>query len=189
MRIISGKYKSRRVYSLPADVNCVKGKLSSYRPTTDRARETLFNVLNNIIDFDGVRCLDLFAGSGALGFEAISRGAESCDFVEHSPKQITQIEKTSIELECVEQCEIYNDDVPGFLEANEGSAYDLIFADPPYSYENYNRLITLVMKLKFSVFVLEYGLHSSFLYDLKGYDLTDKKIGAVNFKIFVSKSD
>ncbi len=190
MRIISGKYKSRRVYtSSPAKENCVKGNISSFRPTTDRAKETLFNVLNNILDFEDITCLDLFAGSGALGFEALSRGARSCDFVETASKQLAMIKKTSAELGCDTQIEIFSEDVIRFLKLHTGAQYDLVFADPPFAYEHYNELITEAMHLNFGIFVLEYGTDFDFMYNTSDYDLIDKKIGAVSFKIFVSKAD
>lgn len=131
-------------------------------------------------------CLDLFAGSGSLGFEAISRGAEACDFVENSAKQIAMINRTAEELGC-EQFTIYNEDVIRFLKLNTGAQYDLIFADPPYAYEFYNELINEVMQMKFSIFALEYGSHNVFMYDTTLYDVIDKNAGKINFKIFVNK--
>lgn len=189
MRIISGKYRSRRLNTpLPGAGNCLKDNLSGFRPTTDRARETLFNVLNNLIDFESVSCLDLFAGTGALGFEAISRGAASCDFVESSSKCALNIEKSAKELGCTEKIKIFKEDAIRFLSESEGRFYDLIFTDPPYDYENYNEIITGVSNLKFSIFVLEYGAKGGgFMYEMKGYDIIDKKIGVTNFKIFVTK--
>jgi 16S rRNA (guanine966-N2)-methyltransferase len=188
LRIISGKYKSRKVYSPPgSEKNCVRENYSGFRPTTDRARETLFNVLNNIIDFENIICLDLFAGTGALGFEAISRGAASTDFVEASQKQTAMIKKTAEELGCGDNIKIYNEDALKFIEFNSGAPYDLIFADPPYAYEHYDKLINVVKGLEFSIFVLEHGAESQVTAGIEGYDVTDKKIGAVNFKIFVSK--
>lgn len=189
MRIISGKYKSRKIYtSSPAKEDCTRGNISGFRPTTDRAKETLFNVLNNIADFTGMNCLDLFAGSGALGFEAISRGAESCDFVENSRKQIDCINKTAAELD-FNGYTVYNEDVIRFLKLNTGEQYDIIFADPPYAYEFYEELVSEVMQMKFSIFVLEHGLHSKFMYNISDYDVIDKIIGAVNFKIFINKKE
>lgn len=64
--------------------------------------------------------------------------------------------------------------------------YDIIFADPPYAYEHYDRLIEAAADLKFTLFVLEYGSESHVTAGIEGYDVTDKKVGAVNFKIFVS---
>lgn len=190
MRIISGKYKSRRVNtSSPSKEHCVKGNISGFRPTTDRAKETLFNVLNNILDFEDISCLDLFAGSGAIGFEALSRGAAKCDFVESAGKQAAVIRKTAEELGCESQVRIHSEDALRFLKLYTGSGYDLIFADPPYAYENYSELVDDVMQIPFSIFVLEYGTEIEFKYDETKYDLTDKKVGVIGFKIFVSKAD
>lgn len=121
MRIISGKYKSRKVYSLPYDENCVRSGYSGFRPTTDRARETLFNILNNIIDFEDTICADLFAGTGSLGFEAISRGGAKCDFVETSGKQAAMIARTAEELGCADKIKIHTDDALKFLLLNQGA--------------------------------------------------------------------
>ena len=188
MRIIAGKYKSRKIFSsLPSKANVIRGKISTVRPTSDRAKETLFNVLNNRIDFDETTCLDLFAGSGSLGFEALSRGAKRCDFVELSAHQIQMLKKTADSIGCTNGINIYKEDAIAFLETNAGGSYDLIFADPPYAYENYNELLTGVLNLKFSIFVVEFGAEGKFLYEIKEFDIIDKKIGVTNFKIFVSK--
>lgn len=188
LRIISGKYRSRRVYTPGSEKHHHKeGKQEGFRPTTDRAKESLFNVLNNLIDFDSVICCDLFAGSGALGFETISRGAAKCDFVESSEKQTNMIMKTARELRCEENVNIVRSDAMKFLIENEGEFYDLIFADPPYSYENYNYLISAIFDLKFSIFVLEQGPDSALMYNLNEYEVIDKKIGFTNFKIFLAK--
>lgn len=189
MRIIAGKYKSRRVNSGNPEgkADCLKGRLSGYRPTTDRARETLFNTLNNILDFDSVTCLDLFAGSGALGFEAMSRGAASCDFVETSQKQTEYIAQTAGELGCAENIAIYKQDAISYLKKNPELEYDLIMADPPYGYEFYNELNAEIVKHKFGIFVLEYGAEGAGMYDMNKYDVIDKKAGITNFKILVSK--
>jgi 16S rRNA (guanine(966)-N(2))-methyltransferase RsmD len=129
----------------------------------------------------------LFAGSGSLGFEALSRGAKHCDFVELSESRIHMIRKTAEELGCENDIGIFREDAVGFLEANREKSYDLIFSDPPYAYEYYNELITGVLNLKFSIFVIEFGTEEKFLYDIKEFDIIDKKIGATSFKIFVSK--
>lgn len=188
MRIISGKYRSRRIYTPGgSNDNCLREKLSGFRPTTDRAKETLFNVLNNIIDFESVTCLDLFAGSGSLGFETLSRGAEQIEFVEDSEKQISFIRKTAAELKCEDNINIVRTDVIKYLMESEGTHFDIIFADPPYDYKMYGDLVGLVLKLSFSIFVLEYSAGSSFMYNLNSCNIIDKKIGATNFKIFITK--
>jgi 16S rRNA (guanine966-N2)-methyltransferase len=185
MRIISGKYKSRKIFSVP--VSKVHGNSeNNLRPTTDSARETLFNVLSNRISFEGIKCLDLFAGTGSFGFECISRGAESADFVEISGNQIQSIKKTAKELQCEEQVKVYKQNALHFLKEPSSLYYDLIFADPTYNFAQYSDLIKNVLNNKFRIFVLEFGSESNFLIDIKEYDIIDKKAGITNFKIFVA---
>jgi 16S rRNA (guanine966-N2)-methyltransferase len=188
LRIIAGKFRSRKIYSgHTSPSGHPKSEKSVYRPTTDRAKETLFNVLNNLIDFNLVKCLDLFAGSGALGFEALSRGAASCDFVDASSKQLQLIKKTSEDLEVENNINMLNCDAIDFLAENRDSDYDLIFADPPYDYSKYEILLQEIFLLKFSIFVLEHSSVINPLYDTNKFDVTSKTIGITNFKIFSSK--
>ncbi|MEO8513427.1 MAG: RsmD family RNA methyltransferase [Ignavibacteria bacterium] len=189
MRIISGKFRSRRVNSVKEPNNCGRENISGYRPTTDRARETIFNVLNNIIDFDGTRCLDLFSGSGAIGFEFISRGAESCDFVENAQKQIANIGKTAEELGCTEQVSIIAENVLGFLKRSGPGigAYDIIFADPPYGYEFYNELMQGVLNMSFGIFVLEHAGERAGMFNINDFDIIEKKVGMTHFTILNKK--
>jgi 16S rRNA (guanine(966)-N(2))-methyltransferase RsmD len=183
MRIISGKYKSRRLFSaLPSKHKDDENQL---RPTTDRARETLFNMLNNIIDFEDLKCLDLFAGTGAVGFELLSRGASRVDFVENSFKQVSLIEKNSKELGCESKVNIFKEDVHDFLLKKKDEYYDLIFADPPY-YNSDTRWLKHIGGLNFSVFVIESG--GNFDVDIAGCDIKERKAGITNFKIVVSQN-
>ena len=131
MRIISGIYKSRKLIAPKGDTT---------RPTSDRARESLFNVLQNLVDFEGTNVLDLFAGSGAFAFEALSRGAENATLVEQNRKVIETIKENVKALEVDSQLEIIQKDVYSWLGDNhhptpslkKRGSYDLIFADPPY---------------------------------------------------------
>lgn len=131
MRIISGKYKSRKLVAPKGD---------STRPTSDRARESLFNVLSNLLDFEGISVLDLFAGSGAFAFEALSRGATKATLVEQNRKVIEAIRENSQALEIGPQVQIFQKDVYQWLSqitiddrrSAIGIPFDLIFADPPY---------------------------------------------------------
>jgi 16S rRNA (guanine966-N2)-methyltransferase len=121
VRIIAGKFKSRAL---------VAPKSDNTRPTTDRARESLFNVLNNLIDFEGVRVLDLFAGSGALAFESLSRGAKSATLVERDKKAIEAAKQNASALEvtiAIEPIDVYK-----FLQSPFSQPYDLVLADAPY---------------------------------------------------------
>jgi 16S rRNA (guanine966-N2)-methyltransferase len=98
------------------------------RPTPDRVRETLFNWLAPMIE--GARCLDLYAGSGALGLEALSRGAAAVTFVDNSPVVARQLKESLALLGC-EQGEVVCMDVTGFLEG-PAARFDVVFLDPPY---------------------------------------------------------
>ena len=125
MRIITGKFKGRQLSTVPD---------ASVRPATDRVKTTIFNMLQNRLGLEDARVLDLFAGSGNLGFEALSRGAISVTFVDDNPEALSMIEQNAEELGCLEQCEIIETDAVSYLQRTSG-AFDLIFADPPYAYE------------------------------------------------------
>jgi 16S rRNA (guanine966-N2)-methyltransferase len=129
VRIIAGQWRSRR---LPvADVQ-------GLRPSGDRARETLFNWLQAYIP--GARCADLFAGSGALGFEAASRGAASVALVESNARVLDHLEK-SIELLNATQVSLYHGDVLGWLGAQAPQSFDMIFIDPPFQDQLHDALL------------------------------------------------
>ena len=185
LRIIAGKYKSRRVNSLhESALN------HGYRPTANRAKESLFNVLNNLIDFEGITCLDLFAGSGSLGFEALSRGAESCDFVESFSGNIKLIEQTAKELGVENLIKTYRNDVISFLEnksIERPAGYNLIFADPPYQYDEYDILLSKIFKTNFDLFVLEHFSEKKLEYNNDQFDVISKKVGTIKFEIFSNK--
>jgi 16S rRNA (guanine966-N2)-methyltransferase len=100
----------------------------------DRVKGTIFNMLQNRLRLEGARVLDLFAGSGSLGFEAVSRGAESCVFVDSYQPALDMIEENGNALDCLSQCEIVQDDAFSFI-ARSGQSFDLVFADPPYKFE------------------------------------------------------
>lgn len=190
MRIIAGKYRSRRIHSVnPGRESSIQSLKSSYRPTTDRAKESLFNTLNNIIDFDSVSCMDLFAGSGSLGFEALSRGGSSCEFVESSLLQLKSIIKTAEDLKVTEQVTVHNSNVLDFLSIAEGRSYDIIFADPPYSFDKYDILLQKVFNINFSIFVLEHSGIAGMKYDINRFNEINKVIGITHFKIFSTKDD
>lgn len=132
MRIVSGKYKGRILTSFTAD---------HIRPTMDRVKETLFNKWMN--DVDDARVLDLFAGTGSLGLEALSRGAKHVDFVELNIKSI-QILKKNIDLLKISrlECSVTQKDVIVFLKKYEGPAYNLILVDPPFTEKMAHKVMT-----------------------------------------------
>lgn len=123
MRVIAGKYKGHRIQAVP-------NKLT--RPTTDKVKEALFQIIGPFFD-QGI-CLDLFAGSGALGIEAISRGMEKAIFVDKQPKAISVIHTNVRQLGIDSQVEIYRNDALRALKAikKRELKLDMIFLDPPY---------------------------------------------------------
>lgn len=151
MRIIAGKYR-RRLLSTVHDL--------SIRPTTDRAKQTIFDILTNRLDFGGIDVLDLFAGSGSLGLEALSRGAKSVTFVEKVRTSIAALEKNIAAIGCGDQVTIHPADVFWFLK-NAHRKYDLIFADPPFNLETIGTIPAAVASSKAAqegtYLVLEYG--------------------------------
>jgi 16S rRNA (guanine966-N2)-methyltransferase len=120
LRIIGGQWRGRKLAFTPAE---------GLRPTADRVRETLFNWLAPSIR--GARCLDLFAGSGALGLEALSRGAAWCDFVDTSATAIRQIEHHLQTLQAGAQARCHARPALAFLQESPGS-HDIVFIDPPF---------------------------------------------------------
>ncbi len=131
MRIIAGRLKRR---SLKAP----KGHLT--RPTSDRTRESIFNLLEARLDLDGVDVLDLFAGTGALGLEAISRGAAAATFIEHNGRVLKVARQNADDLDVSDQCVFLRADAVTYLERYSGPPFDVIFADPPYELEALPRL-------------------------------------------------
>lgn len=135
MRIISGKFKGRR-FTPPANFRA--------RPTTDYARESLFNILSVRYDFTGMGVLDLFSGTGSVGLEFISRGAEPVILVEGNRKHADFIRK-SIAVLGVEGSSVIHTDVRTFLRGGHGR-FDLVFADPPYDLEWIEEIPMLIEK-------------------------------------------
>lgn len=119
VRIVGGQWRSRLL--AVADV-------PGLRPTPDRVRETLFNWLGQ--DLDGLRCLDLFAGTGILGFESASRGAAAVTLVEQNARALDALHKAAETLRAA-QVEIVRGDAVRFLQ-NTGRRFDIVFLDPPY---------------------------------------------------------
>ena len=138
MRIITGKFKGRTLAWVDE-----KG----IRPATDHVRGSIFNMLQNRLDLREARVLDLFAGSGSLGFEALSRGASTAVFVDESPAALDLVEQNARKLGCLDECEILQDDAISFIDRPSGQ-YDLIFADPPYAYDRTPEIPGLVVDRK-----------------------------------------
>lgn len=176
MRIISGKYKGRRLTA---------PKKLPVRPTTDFAKEALFNILNNHYYFDGLSVLDLFAGTGNISYEFASRGSSEIVCVDADAGCIQFISKTAKELEM--PILAVRSDVIKFLEKNTRS-FDVIFADPPYDlpFEIMSRIPELVfqadMLLEDGVLVMEHSKHTDM--STLPFFTYDKKYGGSVFSFF-----
>jgi 16S rRNA (guanine966-N2)-methyltransferase len=120
LRVIGGAWRGRKLHFPP---------IEAIRPTPDRVRETVFNWLQ--MDVAGSRCLDLFAGSGALGLEALSRGAGRVVFVEFDPEAARHLSQTLDELEC-DRGTVVRSDAKRYL-VGPAEPFDIVFLDPPYA--------------------------------------------------------
>ena len=138
MRVISGKSKGRKLKE-PSDY--------AIRPTTDMVKESVFNIIQ--FDIEGRRVLDLFAGTGQLGIECLSRGASECTFVDMSAEVIGLV-KSNLKT-CGLTARVVRDDSLSFLK--RGERFDLIFLDPPYAEE----LLSQALRIIYSVDILNEG--------------------------------
>lgn len=136
LRITAGTLRGRRV-PVPRD---------EVRPTSERARQAFFNIIGN--DIGGARFLDLFAGSGIFSLEALSRGAASATAIDKSRQHILQIEKTAAAFGVAVRT--ITDDVIGSLRRLESDAFDVVYADPPYDYHDYEKLLDALSRLTLS---------------------------------------
>jgi len=131
MRIIAGEFRSRRL-KVPRG--------HDVRPTSDRIRESIFNILSGRLEFEGRSVADLYAGSGALGLEALSRGAAGVSFVERSPRVIRVARENAASLGVLQRCEFLTENVRDFLRRTPPASFDVVFADPPYDSADLERL-------------------------------------------------
>lgn len=176
MRIIGGKYGGRRIKP-PAE-------MPHTRPTTDIAKEGLFNMLNNEWDFEGVKTLDLFGGTGSISYELASRGAAALTIVEKDAKMHEFIRKNIEELG-IKNCRVLFSDVFQFLSTAK-EQYDLIFAGPPYALTSIDDLPLIIAEKKLlnagGWFILEHTPRN----DYKGFPLyiKERNYGTTIFSIF-----
>lgn len=176
MRIISGTHKGRRFQV---------GSKFKARPTTDFAKETLFNVLQNLYDFEGLKVLDLFGGTGSISYEFASRGATSVLTIEKNSKHHEYIKKNSTLLEFNATIKAIKADVFTYLPKLQ-EHFDVIFADPPFNLENSEQLLQLIFDLellkKDGMFILEHGEDKDFSKHPQFERLV--KRGSVQFSFF-----
>lgn len=174
IRIIGGTHRSRQLTVLDQD---------GLRPTLDRVKETLFNWLGQ--DLTGQICLDLFAGSGSLGFEAISRNAIKVVMIEKSAKVAQQL-KDNVKLLRADNCQVINDDAMRFL-ANNLLKFDVIFLDPPYSSDLLAESLKIVSEHLTVNGVIYIEYHQN-IPELSQFNiLKQSKAGSVNYALLSKK--
>ncbi len=154
MRIIAGEYRRKPLVA-------PRGNLT--RPSTDRTRESLFSLVESRMDLEDADVLDLFAGTGALGLEAASRGAAAITFVEQQAEVLKFTRKNAESLGAA-GCTFLRADAVAFIERYRGPAFDLILADPPYELPALTRLPELALRHVHAdgLFVLEHDARHSF---------------------------
>ena len=177
MRIISGIHGGRKI-SPPA-------KMPYTRPTTDIAKEGLFNILQNNLDISSLKSLDLFGGTGAISYELASRGVEDLTIIEKDSSMYEFIKKTNAVLG-FENFKVLKSDVFKYME-NCTEKYDLIFAGPPYALTSIDELPRLVFEKKLlnpaGWFVLEHTPRND--YKKTAHYRTERNYGTTIFSIFV----
>lgn len=177
MRIIRGKYGRRR-FDVPSGITA--------RPTTDFARENIFNVLENLIDFEGKSALDLFSGTGAITFEFLSRECATVTSVEKAATQYNFIRKVAQQLNAGSRLALVRGDALRFL-ATATRRFDVVFADPPYDMEGFAEVPGRILQSGAvgpgTIVVVEHS---------KAHDFSSlphfrdhRAYGSVNFSIFV----
>lgn len=175
MRIITGKYKGRH-FDIPRTFKA--------RPTTDFAKENIFNVLNGYLDFDGSSALDLFAGTGSISLEMLSRGCAPVISVEADRDHSAFISQCMKKIGATDNILIRGDVFRFLKKCHE--TFDFIFADPPYALDNLATIPSLIFEHELlkpeGIFVLEHG---------KNYDFSEephfvehRSYGSVNFSLF-----
>jgi len=147
MRIVAGRWRGRRIEAPAGDL---------VRPTGDRVRESWMSIVHSVLP--EARVLDLCAGSGALGLEALSRGAATCDFVEESPAALTVIRANLERLGGHEGAVLHREDAVAFVQRLGSLAYDVAFADPPYASDTTSALVRRWLEEPFAaVFGIEHA--------------------------------
>lgn len=175
MRIVGGIYRGRKIE--------VSRNFES-RPTTDFAREALFNILNNHFNFEKVTALDLFSGTGSISLELASRGCSDIDLVDINSKTVQFIRKISNDLS-IKGIHTVRMDVFRFLPVCK-KKYDIIFADPPYDLRNLKEIPNLILSHNLLTtdgwFILEHGKECAFANNPGWFD--ERRYGSVHFSFF-----
>ena len=181
MRIISGIYGRRR-FDVPSSF--------SARPTTDFAKENIFNVISNYVDFEGLDALDLFAGTGSISFELLSRECRSVTAVEKNNAHASFISKVAKELK-TNSLHLIRGDVFRYLNTAPSKSFDFIFADPPYALNELPEVPSLIFERDLfrygGIFVMEHPKTNDF--SNLPYFCQHRVYGSVNFSIFIKEEE
>ncbi|MDR1726148.1 MAG: 16S rRNA (guanine(966)-N(2))-methyltransferase RsmD [Bacteroidales bacterium] len=175
MRIIAGKFRGKKL--LPPQNLPI-------RPTTDLAKESLFNILRTRIDLENAEILDLFCGTGGIGLEFISRGAKRVLSVDSNPKCIDFIRKTATQLN-INNLFVLRSDAFFFLGSSQQS-FDIVFADPPYDLKQFDIIPDLVLKSfvkEDGLFIFEHSKEHNF--QSNPCFIEQRTYGKVNFSFFI----
>lgn len=135
MRIITGKARGVRLKTLEGDAT---------RPTTERVKEAVFSMIQ--FDIEGRDVLDLFAGSGQMGLEALSRGAKSAVLIDQSKDAIKIIEENATKTKLIADCVIRQSNCMDYIRRNRGKKFDIVFMDPPYASDLYRLVLRALME-------------------------------------------
>lgn len=177
MRIVGGKYKGRIF---------IPGKKFSSRPTTDIAKEALFNILANRYDLSNMKILDLFSGTGSIGYEFISRGASEVTFVDNDYSHIRFIKEVLQKLE-IQNARVYRNDAFRFVK-NCMSKFDIIFIDPPFNMPYIDDIPVFIINSgilnKYGLMILEHSKDYNFSGNQNFSEI--RKYGKVNFSFFTA---
>lgn len=176
MRIISGSHKGRQI---------TPDKNFSARPTTDFAKENLFNVLSNYIDIEDSKVLDLFSGTGSISYEFASRGAVEITSIEINFKHYAFIKRVAQELN-FKNIKLFKTDVFTACKKLKGQKFDIIFADPPYNLEKITEVPAAIFDNELlnndGIAIVEHP--ASVNYSHLPYFSEQRQYGSVNFSIF-----
>lgn len=179
MRIISGSLGGRKI-NPPAN-------MPHTRPTTDIAKEGLFNILQNNFDFEELKTLDLFGGTGSISFELASRGVQDLTIVEKDPKMFDFIKRTASDFK-IEGLKALRSDVFKFIQDSR-EHYDLIFAGPPYALQTIDQLPVLIFEKQLlnegGWFILEHTPRNN--YETFPHYRSSRNYGTTIFTIFENK--
>lgn len=181
MRIISGAYKGRR-FMPPTNITA--------RPTTDFAKESLFNVLHNRFEWADISVLDLFAGTGSISYEFVSRGVLDVVAIEMSEKHLSFIHQIMNELGFRDALHPMRMDVFRYVKGTHHPKFDIVFADPPYSMPELPTLPALIFEnqllKKDGLFILEHSSKHDFSNHF--YFVEERVYGNVHFSFFQAAS-